>query len=295
MSVKSQFTFRSVLNISHIYFAVAALFIVTAVNLFDEPNEKLIQQQSVLAMRAIGDGLLKHDNDYSTPVPPIESISQATLRLEFDNPIAIDPNHLVDLFISHLTPEISLQSIVTVLDADTEQIVYGFEINHQEEMDIPCLGRILPKANYLLEVNFYDQTAIQLGPSIVPSLSLAGASFLFTLFGFSLLKRKKSESGGGHHYKVNGIKLDLGLSQVIAKGARIQLTDKECQLLAILMKHAGKLVTRERLLDEVWLQKGVVTSRSLDMYISRLRKKMEVLPNVEIANQHGKGYVLRIV
>ena len=92
----------------------------------------------------------------------------------------------------------------------------------------------------------------------------------------------------------NGIKLDLEHNRITKNQIEIQLTEKETQILAILLEHEGGLVTREHFIQEVWLKKGVVTDRSLDMYISRLRKKTEVLPNVQIENQHGKGYYLKV-
>ena len=91
----------------------------------------------------------------------------------------------------------------------------------------------------------------------------------------------------------NGIKLNLGHNRVTKSHKKIQLTNKESQILAILLEHEGTLVSREYFIQEVWLKKGVVTERSLDMYISRLRKKTAVLPNVQIVNQHGKGYYLK--
>jgi len=93
---------------------------------------------------------------------------------------------------------------------------------------------------------------------------------------------------------MNGFKLDLKHNRITFGGKIIQLTDKEIQILSILFKHEGMLVSREYLMDEVWLKKGVVTGRSLDMYISRLRKKIEKISNAQILNQHGKGYILKI-
>jgi len=76
---------------------------------------------------------------------------------------------------------------------------------------------------------------------------------------------------------------------------KILLTEKETQILAILLEHIGDLVSREFFFQQIWMKEGVITERSLDMYISRLRKKMNVLPNVQIANQRGKGYYLKYI
>jgi hypothetical protein len=75
----------------------------------------------------------------------------------------------------------------------------------------------------------------------------------------------------------------------------ISLTDKECKVLELLHKNFGELIPRETLMQEVWINEGVITGRSLDMFISKLRKKLSADPELRITNVHGKGYKLGIV
>ncbi len=86
-------------------------------------------------------------------------------------------------------------------------------------------------------------------------------------------------------FNVKGQHLLLG-SEVIS------LTDKECKVLELLHKYFGELIPRETLMQEVWINEGVITGRSLDMFISKLRKKLSVDPDLRITNIHGKGYRL---
>lgn len=74
----------------------------------------------------------------------------------------------------------------------------------------------------------------------------------------------------------------------------ISLTDKECKILELLNKNFGELISRETLMQEVWINEGVITGRSLDMFVSKLRKKLSSDPEVRITNVHGKGYRLEI-
>jgi hypothetical protein len=74
----------------------------------------------------------------------------------------------------------------------------------------------------------------------------------------------------------------------------ISLTDKECKVLEMLQKNYGELVPRETLLQKVWIDEGVITGRSLDMFVSKLRKKLSTDPELRITNVHGKGYKLEI-
>jgi DNA-binding winged helix-turn-helix (wHTH) protein len=75
----------------------------------------------------------------------------------------------------------------------------------------------------------------------------------------------------------------------------ICLTDKECKVLELLNGSFGELILRETLMQKVWIDEGVFTGRSLDMFISRLRKKLSGDPSLKISNVHGKGYKLEVV
>jgi DNA-binding response OmpR family regulator len=74
----------------------------------------------------------------------------------------------------------------------------------------------------------------------------------------------------------------------------ISLTDKECRILELLNQNFGELIPRETLMQKVWINEGVITSRSLDMFVSKLRKKLSSDPELRITNVHGKGYKLEI-
>ena len=74
----------------------------------------------------------------------------------------------------------------------------------------------------------------------------------------------------------------------------ISLTDKEYKVLELLHKNFGELIPRETLMQEVWINEGVITGRSLDMFVSKLRKKLSRDPELRITNVHGKGYKLEI-
>ncbi|MCF0072702.1 winged helix-turn-helix domain-containing protein [Dyadobacter sp. CY261] len=74
----------------------------------------------------------------------------------------------------------------------------------------------------------------------------------------------------------------------------VSLTDKECKVLKLLYQNFGELIPRETLMQEVWINEGVITGRSLDMFVSKLRKKLSRDPELRITNVHGKGYKLEI-
>jgi len=88
-------------------------------------------------------------------------------------------------------------------------------------------------------------------------------------------------------FDVKGQRLLLG-SEVIP------LTDKECKILELFNQSFGELIPRETLMQKIWINEGVITGRSLDMFVSKLRKKLSGDPGLRITNVHGKGYKLEM-
>jgi DNA-binding response OmpR family regulator len=80
--------------------------------------------------------------------------------------------------------------------------------------------------------------------------------------------------------------------QVFKAGQELQLTRKEFDLLVYLLVHRGEVVTRDRLLDEVWGYERFPTTRTVDTHVLRLRRKFEADPDrpAWILTVHGQGY-----
>jgi DNA-binding response OmpR family regulator len=78
------------------------------------------------------------------------------------------------------------------------------------------------------------------------------------------------------------------------KAKEITLSKKECELLEILVENKNKVVKREVLTKKVWEDNGVFVGRSLDTYISKLRKKLIVDDSIQLINIHGIGYKLEV-
>ena len=95
--------------------------------------------------------------------------------------------------------------------------------------------------------------------------------------------------------EVADMQLDKVNDLLIFEGSQVQLTQKEASLAQILMEQPGQLIAREYLVEQVWSKEGVITGRSLDVFISRLRKKFAINPQLQILNKHGKGYVLEVI
>lgn len=96
-------------------------------------------------------------------------------------------------------------------------------------------------------------------------------------------------------------KFEIGLyffdytSQIISfKGQQQKLSTKEAELLRLLCLNKNDVLTREEALIKIWHDDNYFTGRSMDVFLSKLRKYLKEDPNVEIVNVHGKGYKLLV-
>ena len=71
-----------------------------------------------------------------------------------------------------------------------------------------------------------------------------------------------------------------------------KLTTKESELLTMLCTHMNDVLERDLALKTIWIDDNYFNARSMDVYITKLRKHLKDDPNVEINNVHGKGYRL---
>ena len=71
-----------------------------------------------------------------------------------------------------------------------------------------------------------------------------------------------------------------------------KLTTKENELLSLLCSHSNEILQRDFALKTIWIDDNYFNARSMDVYITKLRKHLREDPNIEIINIHGKGYKL---
>ena len=92
---------------------------------------------------------------------------------------------------------------------------------------------------------------------------------------------------GGELHRVH-----LRARQAFRAGTEVRLTGKEFDLLRYFVEHPGEILTRERLLDEVWGYERFPTTRTVDTHVLRLRQKFERDPErpEHILTVHGQGY-----
>lgn len=105
------------------------------------------------------------------------------------------------------------------------------------------------------------------------------------------LLRRANVSSGGQIYSFDGITMDDAKHQVLIDGQETELTYKEYQLLKMLIQNSGIVLQRSQILDRVWGIDYEGESRTLDMHIKTLRRKMGEKGNL-IQTVRNVGYTL---
>ncbi len=114
----------------------------------------------------------------------------------------------------------------------------------------------------------------------------------------AIMQRKTSDSVSDSkqfEFKIGDFDFNSKLRYLTYKGGeQIKLSPKENELLRMLALHENDLMPRELALTKIWRDDNYFTSRSMDVYIAKLRKYLKLDPKVEILNIHGEGFRLVI-
>jgi DNA-binding response OmpR family regulator len=106
------------------------------------------------------------------------------------------------------------------------------------------------------------------------------------------LRRATAEAAQPAVYGFGPVEVDFGRRQLRRDGAPVEVTTIEFKLLSAFIRHRGRVLTREQLLDEAWGSGVYVTDRAVDTHIVNMRRKVEPDPAVPryIVSVRGAGY-----
>ncbi len=190
--------------------------------------------------------------------------------------------------------------------------VEGYEKARGEGYDALIVDRMLPKLDGLsligalrvqkIETPVLILSALGQVDDRVKGLRAGGDDYLTKPYAFSeLLARievlgRRKFSGGGEEtfYRVDGLELDRLSHKLTRNGKEIALQPREFRLLEYLMKHAGQVVTRTMLLENVWDYHFDPQTNVIDVHISRLRAKIDKGFDPPLLQTiRGAGYMIR--
>lgn len=106
--------------------------------------------------------------------------------------------------------------------------------------------------------------------------------------------RRRAGSGTQPLYTFGDIAIDPHAHQITKRGAEVPLTRKEFDILELLARHPGSVITRDDFLDQLWGEEVYITHRVIDTHVAALRKKIEDDPNHPkyVLSVRGIGYKL---
>jgi len=199
----------------------------------------------------------------------------------------------------------------------------GYEILHckdgvaakkafkEEQFDLCIVDVMLPKldgfqlATYIREVNsqipIIFVTAKSLQEDKIKGLQIGADDYITKPFSIEELVLKinvflKRKFINDHSEEAN---LQVGLYTLDMKNLRLEkggvpqkITQREGELLEVLASHKNEIVKRKLLLERIWGKEDYFLGRSMDVFISRLRKHLSGDPKVVIENVHGVGFRL---
>ena len=187
----------------------------------------------------------------------------------------------------------------------------GFRAFQRDKFDICVLDVMMPKKDGFtlasdirqsnLEIPIIFLTAKQLKEDILEGFKIGADDYITKPFSMeelvlrmeAILRRvhgKQTKNVAVYHIG----KFDFDTKrQILTIGNKsTKLTTKESELLILLCAHANDVLQRELALKTIWIDDNYFNARSMDVYITKLRKHLKDDPDIEINNVHGKGYRL---
>ena len=255
-----------------------------------ENIEKDFTERVKVSLRQAGNEILLLNRDSTSLVLPIKKTEDKKYQISFEKYVSFEPNQLVSVLKTNIEKlNISKNYRVEVYQCLDNEVAYSYQIKKEKEKTIiPCMGRFLPKKCYKIEVSFLDDKK----SNNLILLYVFGPLFLAFLYRNYL--NRKSENLNKKYTVLGSFIFYPDQNKLVKKKREITLSKKECELLEIFIANTNKVVKREELTKRVWEDNGVIVGRSLDTYISKLRKKLQDDSTIKLTNIHGVGYKLEV-
>lgn len=104
--------------------------------------------------------------------------------------------------------------------------------------------------------------------------------------------RRTTKSTSQEVFRLGRAQFDANRQMLIRDEDEIKLTTKESELLKLLCQHGNQILERNYALKAIWKDDNYFNARSMDVYITKLRKHLKGIEGIQIINVHGKGYKL---
>jgi hypothetical protein len=259
-------------------------------------------QHTEVAMRLIGHKVMQKIGDSKSVVLPIKKVDNQ-YQISFSIDFEFEPSVLSRVIDSVMqVSEVSEKYIVEFVSCDSDIVMNSYEVLVWDTLSA-CAGRLYPKDCYKLFITLLDENSQGQSAAMFSTRNLLWVLLLLTIIGvgyyfFGRLKPTLEiadiEPLDPNIHQLGMFNFDTKNLELVTEESKIELTGKEAQLLELLHASANQTVERETILKAVWGDEGDYVGRTLDVFISKLRKKLEADSSVRIMSIRGVGYKLVI-
>ena len=189
----------------------------------------------------------------------------------------------------------------------------GYKAFTQNKYDLCVLDVMMPKKDGFtlasdirqsnVDIPIIFLTAKQLKEDILEGFKLGADDYITKPFSMeelvfrieAILRRVRGKkTKESNVYKIGRFIFDTQKQLLTFGDKQTKLTTKENELLSLLCSHANEILQRDFALKTIWIDDNYFNARSMDVYITKLRKHLKDDEQIEIINIHGKGYKLII-
>ncbi|PHN04897.1 transcriptional regulator [Flavilitoribacter nigricans DSM 23189 = NBRC 102662] len=265
------------------------------------PTEADVEHEINLALREIADQLLQINQDFTTLIPPIRREGENVYLINMAIPVNYFNLRSVvdDVLKKHrIRPDYR----ISLLNCETNEVSLGFLARATDiDKEVPCQSREQQNDCYNLRLALIDSNEPIAGDPPAQPMKRLQWLFLGLAISFPVLwmfwKRETpvdqpANTDDGWLGMTAQTRFHPANQTLQVGEDTLDLTFREAKLLQFFYDHQNQVLERERILESVWEDEGVIVGRSLDVFVSRLRKKLKADEAVQITNVHGVGYKL---
>lgn len=284
-----------------------------------EATEDRFALEINLALREIGHRLLQEQGDSTSAIPPVVFKKDRGFYLKYGHSLNYERLRIV---VEETFKKKGLPSNynLALFDCESDDLVLGYSTVGELSANQPstwmdptgtidsqadnasCLGRDELFDCYHIAVSFPDEAehtdTFLLMAAIIPIM------MLLLVGGWWWRQSQPSvpvpsqvqgeESEERSMYQLGPLRFEPDNQTLLGAGEPQRLTFRESKLLDLFCRNKNQLLPRETILEFVWGDEGVMVGRSIDVFVSRLRKKLKAADNIKIASVHGVGYRMEV-
>jgi DNA-binding winged helix-turn-helix (wHTH) protein len=266
---------------------------------FGGNSKNHFSEKANLAIRRTVHHLLKSSGDSTSKIQPVENLDESTFIIRISKNFNYDllPQLLAESFKIH---QIEREYDVSVLNCENTELELGYNsFDFMNGQNVPCTGRKQDIDCYDLRVSFTKKPAQFFSKSfwLIPLWVVFLGSFMYWNRKNPTQKiEPQVDSETEQSDKISFGNSSLDFSNQILSSVNIdhKLTYREAKLLKLFVCNINQLLERDFILKAVWEDEGIIVGRSLDVFVSRIRKILQDDTRVQIVTLHGVGYKLQV-